>query len=293
MTKPIPILLDTDIGDDIDDALALTVALNSPEIHLVGVTTVFRDAPQRAILAREVLRLLQREDVPVFAGCSPPLLADWENFPGGQKLGRQFEALDADLSWDEPRHAVDFLIATVRDFHARGETLTVVPIGALTNVALAFHLAPDIVSKCKIVLMGGKWSDDFPEWNIRCDPEAAAMVFRSGAEISMVGLDVTLQCVLSKEQEQMFHDSAHEHAQFLGKLIELWGHPVTLHDPLTILTLFSDLVQFEPKQIEVGLCGQERARTLVQDGEPNCRVATEVDVERAKTLFMERVLGAS
>ena len=289
----ISIILDTDIGDDIDDALALTVALNSPELNFLGVTTVFRDAPRRALLAREVLRLLNREEVPVIAGCSEPLLPDWENFPDGQKLGRQFEALDSNLKWDDARHAVDFIIETARDFAARGETLTLVPIGALTSIALAFHLAPDIVSKCRIVMMGGKWGDDFPEWNILCDPEAAAMVFRSGADLTMVGLDVTTQCVLSKEQEQMFHDSPNAHARFLGKLIQLWGHPVMLHDPLTVLTLFTDVVKFAPKQLEIGLHGEKiRARTIEVEGEPNVAAAVEVDVERAKQLFLERVLAS-
>ncbi len=283
------LILDTDIGDDIDDALALTVALNSPEIELIGVTTVFRDAPKRALLAREVLQLMER-DVTVVAGCSEPLLPDWANFPGGQNLGRQFEALDANLEWDDTRHAVNFIIETVRDYHKRGETVTIAPIGALTNVALAFQLAPDIVKQCKVVMMAGKWGDDFPEWNIRCDPEAAAMVFGSGADITMVGLDVTLQCVLSKAEEKQFDDSPRPHAQFLGKLIKLWSHEVTLHDPLTILTLFSDCVQFEAKRIRVGLVGDERARTIVTDGAPNCRVAVAVDVARAKALFMERAL---
>ena len=284
------LILDTDIGDDIDDALALTVALNSPEINLLGVTTVFRDAPKRALLAREVLKLMER-NVTVVAGCSEPLLPDWEHFPGGQNLGRQFEALDKDLKWDDTRHAVNFLIETVRERHARGEATTIAPIGALTNIALAFHLAPDIVKKCKIVMMAGKWSDNFDEWNIRCDPEAAKMVFQSGADISMVGLDVTLQCVLSKEEEKQFDDSPRPHAQFLGKLIKLWGHDVTLHDPLTILTLFDDCVQFESKRIRVGLVGDERARTIVTDGAPNCRVATKVNVARAKALFLERALA--
>ncbi len=291
--QPRSIIIDTDIGDDIDDALALVVALHSPEIEVVGVTTVFRDAPRRAILTRELLRLLKREEVPIVAGCSMPLLTDLANFPsGGPNVGRQFEALDPNLSWDDARHATDFIIATARSFGARGETLTLVPIGALTNIALAFHLAPDIVASCQIVMMGGCWREPRAEWNIKCDPEAAAMVFRAGADINMVGIDVTVQCVLDDAQVQQFRDSSREHARFLGRLIDLWSHPVTLHDPLTVLTIFTDLVKFEPKRIEIGLSGDERARTLVVEGEPNCRVAVEVDAERAKALFLERVLAA-
>ncbi len=286
-----PIILDTDIGDDIDDALALAVALNSPEVELVGVTTVFRDAGRRAILARRLLELMNRDDVPVFAGCSQPLLPDWSNFPGGQAVGRQFETLGPDDKWNATRHAVDFLIQTARSFAAQNRKLTIVTIGALTNLALAFQLAPEITQHCRVAMMGGQWSEDFAEWNILCDPEAAAMVFRSGADLTMVGLDVTLRCVLSKEQEAMFSASPHSHARFLGQLIELWGHQVTLHDPLTILTLFSDVVRFEPRHLQVGLHdARSRARTQVLEGAPNVSAGVEVDAERAKSLFLERAL---
>lgn len=293
MNKPLSIIIDTDVGDDIDDALALAVALNSPELNLVGVTTVFRDAPRRALLARQVLGLFNRSDVPIFAGCSDPLLPQWDAFPGGRQLGRQFEALDPQAQWDERRHAVDFLISTARQFRTRGEELTFVPIGAMTNIALAFRLAPDIVPFIKIRAMGALWSRPEPEWNIRCDPEAAAMVIESGAEVTLVSFDVTEQVVLSDEQNQRFFDSSHEGARFLGDLIKLWQHPVRLHDPLTVLTLFHDLVEFEPMRLEVGLCGENRAVTKRVEGAPNARVSTQVQVEEAKELFLERVLGTN
>ncbi len=293
MTDKISIILDTDIGDDVDDALALAVALHSPEIEVVGITTVFRDAPRRALLTREVLRVFGRSDIPVFAGCSQPLLPDWENFPGGKQLGRQFETLDAAVQWDESRHAVDYLIQTAREFAGRGERLTLVPIGALTNIALAFHLAPDIVSSVSVRLMGGLWGRADKEWNILCDPEAAAMVLGSGADLTLVTIDVTEQVVLSDEQNQRFFDSAEPGARFLGELIKLWGHRVVLHDPLTILTLFSDLVTFERMRLQVPLCGEKRAQTERIEGVPNALVSTEVKAEDAKELFLERVLGVA
>jgi purine nucleosidase len=293
MADKISMILDTDIGDDVDDALALTVALRSPEIEVVGVTTVFRDAPRRALLTKEVLRLLGREDVPVFAGCSQPIFPDWDNFPEGRQLGRQFEALDATLRWEETRHGVDYLIETARDFAARGQQLTFVAIGALTNIALAFHLAPDIVSTVKVRIMGGLWSRAEKEWNIWCDPEAAAMVLRSGADLTFVSFDVTEQVVLSDEQNQRFFDSTDPAAHFLGDLIKLWGHAVTLHDPLTVLTLFSGLVSFEPMRLEVLLNGHGRALTRRVEGTPNALVSTAVKVEEAKALFLERTLGAA
>ncbi|RYX85180.1 hypothetical protein EON83_06180 [bacterium] len=287
------IIIDTDIGDDIDDALALAVALRSPEIEVVGVTTVFRDAPRRALLAREVLNLFGREDVPVFAGCSQPMMPDWENFPDGQKLGRQFEALDESLQWTETRHAVDYIIDTARNFSARGKQLTLVTIGALTNIAIAFHLAPDIIPVVKIRLMGGLWSRPEKEWNIWCDPEAAARVLGSGADLTFVSFDVTEQVVLSDEEAQLFVDSTETAPRFLGDLIKLWGHKVTLHDPLTVLTLFSDLVSFEPMCLRIPLRGEERALTERIEGEPNALVSIQVNVDDAKKLFLERVFGVA
>jgi inosine-uridine nucleoside N-ribohydrolase len=117
------------------------------------------------------------------------------------------------------------------------------------------------------------------------------MVFSSGASITMVGLDVTLQCVLSDSQVADFRAADKSHAHFLADLIALWAHPVTLHDPLTLLVLFDDCVKFEPKDIEIGLCGNARGLTIMSEGEANCRVAVAVDVERAKSVFMERVLA--
>ena len=291
---PVPILLDTDIGDDVDDALALVLALHSPEVHLAGVTTVFRDAPRRAVLAREVLRLLGREEVPIRAGCSEPLLPDWENLPyGGREVGRQFEALDPTLKWEDDRHAVLFIIEQARAFAARGERLTLVTIGAMTNVALALRLAPDIVPLCRVVSMAGKLTEAMTEWNVLCDPEAAALVLGSGVDLSLVGLDVTSPCVLSGEERARFPASPHPHARFLDTLIDLWGNPVTLHDPLTILTLFTDAVRFEPRRVEVGLVpGAGRATTTVVAGPANVRAGVSVDAGRAKAMFLERVLAS-
>ena len=135
----IPILIDTDIGDDVDDALALAVALNSPELDLRGVTTVFRDAPRRTLLVNELLALWDRKSIPVCAGASTPLLTDLAAFPhGGPNVGKQFEALDPTLKAAPTQHGALFIIDEIRKAHAQGEVLTLVPIGALTNIALAF-----------------------------------------------------------------------------------------------------------------------------------------------------------
>jgi inosine-uridine nucleoside N-ribohydrolase len=281
--KPIPLVLDTDVGDDIDDALALALILRSPALELRGVTTVFRNAPRRALLTREVLRDFNRSDVPLASGISKPLLE-----PFDPRLGAQMQVLESDTWETPPPHGVDFLVALAQ--HDEPEPLVIAPIGPLTNIAAAIVREPDLIHKTRLVVMGG-WLQDpqYPEWNIRCDPEAAAIVFESGIAIDMIGLDVTLKCKLSPEQVARV-GGVHP---FLGRLMKAWTDEtrglITLHDPLAILTMMSDVVQFEPRCVRVGLCAKERGHTIESDGEPNCRVAISVEAERAVNEFLDRL----
>ena len=288
--RPRRLVLDTDIGDDIDDALALALICNSPELELLGVTTVFRDAPRRALLARDVLRRFGAPDVPVRAGVSQPLLRPWSEIPwGGAQVGRQFEALDPDLCWEESEHAVDFLARQCAHSARCGEKLLVAAIGPLTNIALLLARYPETAAQLELLIMGGQWSERFAEWNIFCDPEAAAIVFRSGAPLQIVGLDVTLQCLLSDGDIERLRQT-NEKTRFLAELVALWGHQVTLHDPLTLLSLVEDCVKFEAKRLQIGLCGDERALTIEVGGAPNCQIAVAVDAPRAVAAFMRRII---
>jgi inosine-uridine nucleoside N-ribohydrolase len=121
------------------------------------------------------------------------------------------------------------------------------------------------------------------------------MVFNSGVEVAMVGLDVTLRCQLNEAHLQRIAHRNTPQSELLARLIRLWQrdnhHPVTLHDPLAVLSLFGDCISWEEKCIEVALCGAERGKTLVVEGPPNARVAVDVDVPRAIDLFENRVLG--
>src|SRR4028118_526414 len=280
------IILDTDIGDNIDDALALALAVNSPELHLLGVTTVFRNAPRRATLARYILDELGHTSTRVVAGISKPLLQRYDF-----QLGTQFQILEDDV-WDDTAHAVDFLIeqARVEEEPDPDNLLTVVCIGPLTNVAVALVREPDLIPRIRLILMGGCWSRAEAETNIRSDPEAAAIVFNSGVEISMVGLDVTRRCELSPTHLRQISAASTRSVRLLQQLIDLWQDGTTrtpvLNDPLAVLSLFDDCITWEDKCIEVVLCGEQRGCTLVGDGEPNARVAVDVDTERAVELCL-------
>lgn len=289
-TRPLPLILDTDIGDDIDDALALALILNSPELDLRGVTTVFVDAPRRARLARKMLGVWDRLEIPVAAGFSLPLLQ-----PFAPQAGHQFGVLDDDGTTFE--HALDFLVQSPA--LAPGERLTVLAIGPLTNIALALAREPELARQWRLVLMGGQGVPGTePEWNIIADPEAAAMVFRSGIEIWQVGFDITTQVQLTAEHVQQIANHGSARSNLLADVIERWrngrNHWPILHDPLAALTLLSDCVRFAPYAVDIELCGARRGMLSYEPPDSSskapCQVAVEVDAARAIELFMQRVL---
>ncbi len=238
------IILDTDIGDDVDDALALTFALLCGQIELVGVTTVFRDTTRRAELACCVLDTLGRGDVPVFAGTGKPL---FDSHAKGRAAieshrPRQMEAIRRYPGTAGPAagRAVDFIVDTIMS--GDGD-ITLVPIGPLTNIAAAFTLEPRLAEKTTICLMGGCVGRLRAEWNIFCDPEAAHVVFGAGVPITMVGLDVTEKCRLSAAQVEAIGLVDRTINRLCFDLIQLWRedsgreHPI-LHDPLAVAMVF-------------------------------------------------------
>lgn len=298
------IILDTDIGDDIDDAFALALAVRSPEIELVGVTTVFRGSAARARMAKALLRTYERTDIPVYAGMDIPFIQELPVRPEdrvnekGEFLPCQYEA-DMDLEQYETLHAVDYLIQRI---HGAPGEITLVPIGPLTNIAAAIRRAPEIVQEVKgITLMGGYFHEDIPEWNIFCDPEAARIVFTSGISIRAVGLDVTLKCRMTPEMLDRLESMDEQPANLLNRLTKRWlkatgNDAPVLHDPLTVGTLLCpDFVKFEQVPVQVGLEKEVRARTLIREeagpGTAVIEAAAKVDQEAYLKFFMERVFG--
>src|SRR5579862_8331060 len=157
----IPVIFDTDIRDDIDDALALALALQSPELDVRAVTTVIDDTETRTRLAWKELGLYGRHDIPLATGASEPLLD-----PVRPQRARQFEVLTAADTVPEAAHrrAADLIIETLM---RSPKPITLVPIGPLTNIALALKSGPDIRPKVeRIVLMGGAFHMLYQEYNI-------------------------------------------------------------------------------------------------------------------------------
>ncbi|MGX9350530.1 nucleoside hydrolase [Shimia sp. W99] len=204
------IIIDTDPGQD--DAVAILLALASPEdIDVLGITAVAGNVPLALTSknARIVCELVGKADVKVFAGCDRPLgrdLVTAEHVHG--KTGLDGPNLPDPTMPLQEQHAVDFIVDTLRS-HAAG-TVTLCPLGPLTNIAMAFEKAPDIIEKVQeIVLMGGAYFEvgnitPAAEFNIYVDPQAANIVFRSGAPIVVMPLDVTHKALVTKPRNDAF-----------------------------------------------------------------------------------------
>jgi purine nucleosidase len=299
--RRIPIIFDTDIGDDIDDALALALALQSPELDVRAVTTVVDDTDRRTRLAWKQLGIYSRQDIPLATGASEPLLD-----PVRTTRARQFEVLTPQ---DTPpaaahRRAADLIIETLL---SSPEKLTLVPVGPLTNIALALKTEPRIKAKIeRIVIMGGAFEMLTPEYNIRRDRVAAQIVFRSGVPITAVGLDVTTKCKLQAADIDRLRAAKNPASAFLVRLIELWqnGRPdqyPTLHDPLAVAVSFlPTLVETRLGSVEVetsspltnGVTIFTPADRLPKGEMASTQVARQVDVRRFVDMFLDRLSAA-
>jgi len=241
------IILDTDIGTDVDDAMAVTLSAISPELKVEGITTVHKDTVLRARMVKKILYLLDRTDIPVYAGINEVLLRNRELW----WLGHEGEGLltedDKDLTY-ESEHAVDFIIRTVME--NPGE-INLVPIGPLTNIAISLIREPRLAKKVKrITIMGGvarmgkNASElDYFEHNASRDPESTHIVYSSGAPITMVGLDVTRQVMLKLKDVERLESTSDELNLALAHMIRRWlewyKHDYTaMNDPLAVAMVF-------------------------------------------------------
>lgn len=288
------VLLDTDIGDDIDDAWALAVCLTHPQIRLLGVTTVYGDTAARAVLARWLIEATNKS-APVAAGEGAPLHRSAPTY-----RPNQMAALSAE---DEARLRPErtdgvAMLAELAESYA-GDDLVLLTIGPLTNAAKLLTEYPRAAAKIRrIVAMVGTLLPDHPqpEYNAKVDPIATRLVFESGKPLTMVGLDVTLKCRFPQSDLDEIAQSSHPLAQRLITLTRVWqkAHqrpdgsvplPI-LHDPLAALVVVEpDLVTLTPMRIIV----DEQGRTQRGEGTPNCQVATDVQpmlvVGRLKALI--------
>jgi purine nucleosidase len=239
------IIIDTDPG--IDDAVAILLALGSPELAVAGIVAVAGNVPLAATErnARAICELAGRRDIGVYAGCSVPMTRapiTAEHFHGEDGLGSL--ALPAPSTALRPQHGVDFTVELLRASPAG--SVTWCALGPLTNVAMALIKAPDIVAGVReLVLMGGASRalgnvTPAAEFNIHADPHAAEIVFDSGVPITMVPLDVTHQVRSTRDRVERIAAIRSPVAMAVAELLWPTGEtPDALHDPCVIAYLLA------------------------------------------------------
>lgn len=228
-------IIDTDIGDDIDDAFALDLALKR-NLELLCVTTVFRDTEARARIAKKMLYLYGKR-LPVYAGYGAPLDDGRENREVLCQWTPDLEQPQYAPDNSSPEAAVDAILDAARRY---GKEFYLLAIGPLTNVAKAILKDKETMLKCGgIFMMGGDFVNHYVEWNIHCDVAAAEIVFSSGMEIVAFGHEVTSRARLTSVQQQyVFGMAQDEYHAYLAELSRLWhqskpkGFLMVLHDVL-------------------------------------------------------------
>ena len=292
---PQRVIIDTDIGTDIDDAYALLLAISSPELDVRGVPLVHGDLRTRAEIALKLLKLAGREDVPVIWGESRPMNPDrpicW---PGHESRGIDLSDVEVSV---HPESAVEFLVN-----HAHPDTV-LIPIGPMTNVGLAIRKHPSEMSRYKgIVAMASTFNGFGPqnagvEHNIALDPEAAEIVLNSGIPTLLAGLNVTLQTSLTRRMVEEMSAAGTPLARFMSAMTTDWfsvvGRDTTnMHDPLAVAATFApDLVETVPVRAEVDVTRAGLIAYYESEDSP-VRICTSVDVGRFQKLFFSRVLEA-
>jgi purine nucleosidase len=305
------IIIDTDPGQD--DAVAILLALACPEeIEVLGITAVAGNVPLALTErnARIVCELARRPDLPVFAGCDRPLrrtLVTAEHVHG--KTGLDGPILPDPQMPLQAQHGVDFIIDTLR--RQPPESVTLCPLGPLTNIAAAFEKAPDIVARVRqIVLMGGAYFEvgnitPAAEFNIYVDPEAAEIVFKSGVPLVVMPLDVTHKVLTTRARIEAFRALGSE----VGRMVAEWtdfferfdmqkygSEGAPLHDPCVIAYLLQPGL-FKGRHVNVEIETQSpltRGMTVadwwgVTDRPANATFIGEVDAEGFYRLLTEKL----
>ncbi|EYU36642.1 hypothetical protein ABFS82_14G286700 [Erythranthe guttata] len=312
------IIIDTDPG--IDDAMAIFLALQSPEVEVIGLTTIFGNV-YTTLATRNALHLLEiagRTDIPVAEGSHVTItkgtklrIADFVH--GTDGLGNQNFPPPKGKQIDQS--AADFLIQQAALYP--GE-VTVVALGPLTNIALAIQSDPSFVKNVgQIVLLGGAFSvngnvNPASEANIFGDPDAADIVFTSGADVLAIGINVTHQVVLTDADREKLAKSSGKFAQYICKILDVYysyhhdaysTKGVYLHDPTTVLAAVDpSLITYVEGVVRVQTVGITRGLTLFYNKQkrfaevtewsdlPTVKVAVTVDASRMVELVMERLM---
>lgn len=296
------VILDTDIGTDIDDAISLAYLLMQPRCELLGITTVTGEVEKRAKLA-SVMCKAANKDIPIFPGCESPLLVSQK-----EKYAPQAEILD---KWEHDKtfpkgEAIEFMRKTIRKYP--GE-ITLLGIAPLTNIALLFTVDPEIPRLLKrLVLMCGKFSDFHQkpsgnidrafvpnhtnqitcngalEMNALIDPHATSIVYNAPVKIHRsVGIDITHRVTMTLEEfKRAFKHDMHRPIIDMSSLWFKEREVVTFHDPLATVSIFDDSIcTFKRGNVNIELKSDQLKGYTFWTDDPNGKheVADDVNIE--------------
>lgn len=301
------VIIDCDPG--IDDSLAIMLALKSEELEVVGITITSGNvhAKKGAENALKILKELNRLDIPVYIGSCDPLereLITAEDTHGSDGLGESFLPKVEETSYKEG--AIDFILETLKE-----DDITIIALGPLTNIAVALEKNKDIMRNMKeLVLMGGAFNSfgncsQVAEFNFWVDPHAAEKVFRDlKKKITMVGLDVTRECVLTPNYIEMIKQFNEPLGDLIVKITRFyvdfhWEQERTLgcviNDPLAVAYFINpELCSGKEYYVDVVTEGKAIGMSLVDEGnfykeKPNCLVLTEVNSKAFMEMFLTRI----
>ena len=306
---PRPVILDVDPG--IDDALAILLAIRSPELDVRAITVVFGNVELTLGVsnALKILELAGRTDIPVVRGEAAPLVGEpltAKNVHGDNGIGN--------VTLPQPKAKLyegGALRLIAETLGASSEPVTLLPVGPLTNIALFLKAYPELRPKIReIVSMGGSAAAPGTvrptvSFNILNDPEAAAIVYRSGIPVTMVGLDVTSKTVLIPERVSAFAQSSDPVERFVGAVVAFHrnvrgAEGVVVHDPLAVGAVIDpSFLATELLPVDVELRGELTRGQMVVDrrtdatwrtgGARSTRVALDVDAERFLAFLIGRL----
>ena len=312
-TKKKRVLIDTDPG--VDDSMAILLAFASPEVTVEGLTTVFGNTGVE-ITTENALRLVElagHPEVPVAAGAAKPLLRP--NSSGGQEVHGRNGLGEAEFpppqGTPDSRRAAQFIIDTIM---ANPGEITLIPLGPLTNVALAVATEPRIAENVReVVLMGGAANvpgnaSPVAEANIRNDPEAAHIVFHAGWPITMIGLDVTDKTIINEDYLAELEAAHTPITDFIAAITKHYlafyyqfGAPgMSVHDPSAVAYVIDpSLFTCKRAYVDVDYVSPHNYGNTVPDWrgqrglDPNVNVCIDVDSQRLLDLYRRRITGAA
>ncbi|MFI5073383.1 MAG: nucleoside hydrolase [Terriglobales bacterium] len=286
---PEKIIIDTDIGDDVDDAFAVALALRSPELQILGISTTFGDTATRAKLLDRLLGEAGRQDIPVAVGAS--------SSSKGQFTQRRYAEAGRFVGASHP-NAVDFILEQIRRYPGQ---ITLIAIGPLMNVGALIEKDPETFKKLRrVVMMGGSIERRYgdlgyapsrgpePEWNIVNDIPSAQKLFASGVPIYMMPLDST-QLKLDEVKRAILFQAGTPLTDALTLLYHEWGQETpTLFDVMTVAYILNpEICPVEPMHIRV----DDKGFTRVDPGVPNAQVCLNSDSDAFFRFYLKRMLA--